>query len=112
MGHEALVKRKVKELLNTRGAYWFMPTTWGYGKSGVPDFVVCYRGVFVAIETKSGDEQPTLLQKRNLADIIKRGGVAIVINEYNLKDLNEVFDKLDSSPDQSVAGFGWTSTPT
>ena len=112
MTSQGILKRKVKDLLITKGSYWFVTNDSDNIKQGVPDIIACYRGVFIAIETKSGNEQPTQLQQKILADIIKAGGVAIVINDFNLKDLNEVFEKLDLLPDQNVAGFGWTVAPT
>jgi hypothetical protein len=50
MTPEAKVKKKVVDVLKKNGAYYFFPATGGYGRSGVPDIVSCYRGVFVAIE--------------------------------------------------------------
>lgn len=36
---EGKVKKRVKEILDAMDAYYFMPTTAGYGRSGVPDIV-------------------------------------------------------------------------
>ncbi len=38
---EKKVKDKVKKMLVEVGAYYFMPATGGYGRSGVPDLVAC-----------------------------------------------------------------------
>ena len=59
----------------------------GYGNSGVPDFVVCHNGRFVAIEAKAGRNEPTALQWKNLRDITNAGGTALVVNEENLHDV-------------------------
>jgi hypothetical protein len=56
----------------------------GYGRSGVPDIIACYKGRFIAIECKSGDNKPTLLQLRNIEDIKRTEGYAIVVNESNI----------------------------
>ena len=53
MTPEAKVKKKVTEQLKKLGAYYFYPVTGGYGRSGVPDIVVCHRGNFFAFECKS-----------------------------------------------------------
>jgi Holliday junction resolvase len=84
MTPEAKVKKKVVELLKHSGAYYFQPVTGGFGRSGVPDLVACYKGKFIGIECKSGDKKPTALQLKNLDDIKKEGGVALVINEDNI----------------------------
>jgi len=89
MTPEAKVKKKVVEQLKSLRAYYFFPATGGYGKSGVPDIVGCYEGVFFGIECKAGKNQPTALQERNLIEISKAGGVAVVINEDNVHMVTE-----------------------
>jgi hypothetical protein len=86
---EAKVKKKVKDVLKELGAYYVMPMTGGYGKSGAPDFLVCWSGMFFGVECKAGNNTATELQLRNLHDIREAGGAAIVINEDNV-------DKLDA----------------
>jgi hypothetical protein len=65
---EKKVKNKVVALLKERGAYYFFPATYGMGRSGVPDMVVCYKG-FIGVECKAGNNKPTALQLRELAAI-------------------------------------------
>jgi hypothetical protein len=84
---EGKVKTKVRAELMRRSIYHFMPATGGYGRSGVPDIVGCYRGCFFAIETKAGNNKPTALQERELKQIRDDGGIAFVINENNLDEL-------------------------
>lgn len=87
MTPEAKVKKKVVAVLKNHGAYYFYPVTGGYGRSGVPDIVGCYRGVFFGIECKAGRNKPTPLQQQNLDDISKQGGLALVINESNVEEV-------------------------
>jgi Holliday junction resolvase len=84
---ENKVKKKVKKILDDLGAYHFSPMATGYGRSGVPDIIACYKGKFIGIECKSGDNKPTLLQLRNIDDIKRNQGLAIVINEANIESL-------------------------
>lgn len=89
---EGKVKAAIKKLLDENNIYYFMPATGGYGRSGVPDIVGCYRGIFFAIETKAGTNKPTALQERELKRIRDAGGMACVINENNLDELIAWFD--------------------
>ena len=89
MTPEAKVKAKVKTILKDVGAYYAMPSTGGYGSSGVPDFLVCHSGKFIGIECKAGAGKTTALQDKNLRDIEKSGGVTFVINEDNIHLLKE-----------------------
>ena len=84
---ESKVKKQVKKILDDLGAYHFSPMMDGYGRSGVPDIIACYKGKFIGIECKAGDNKPTLLQLRNIDDIKRNQGLAIVINEGNIESL-------------------------
>ena len=78
---EHAVKQAVKKELDKAGVYYFMPAANGYGRAGIPDFVCCVNGRFLALECKAGRKQPTALQDRELNRIIAAGGTALVINE-------------------------------
>ena len=93
---EAKVKAKVVAILKAHEAYFFYPVTGGYGASGVPDIVGCYQGRFFAIECKAGKNIPTALQERNLAQIKKCGGYALVINEDNIEQVTSMLDEIES----------------
>lgn len=91
---EKKVKDKVRKMLTESGAYHFMPATHGYGTSGVPDIVGCYKGRMFAIECKAGDNKPTALQMKNLAAISAAGGYTEVINEENLADVTNMLARI------------------
>lgn len=84
---EAKVKKKVKDILTKVNCYYFCPATGGYGKSGVPDFVVCFQGHFIGIECKAGNNKPTALQQNEMRKIELNEGSVCVINEDNVADL-------------------------
>jgi len=81
---EAKVKAKIKTILKEHNVYYAMPIGSGYGNAGVPDFLCCVNGNFVAIEAKAGKGKPTALQEKNLRDIKESNGLALVINEDNI----------------------------
>jgi penicillin-binding protein-related factor A (putative recombinase) len=87
MTPEAAVKKKVVQQLKLLDAYYFYPVTGGYGRSGVPDIVGCYKGKFFAIECKAGTNKPTPLQELNITQIKQSGGIALVVNEENINDV-------------------------
>jgi len=91
---EKKVKDKCVKLLKAYDVYYFFPATHGYGRSGVPDIICCITGKFVAIECKAGDNKPTALQEKEMADIRKQGGITVVINESNLTLLENLLKKL------------------
>jgi len=87
---EAKVKKVVAQQLREIKAYYFYPATGGYGKSGVPDIVGCYKGKFFGIECKAGKNKPTALQEKNLKDITESGGIALVVNEANMHNITKL----------------------
>lgn len=81
---EAKVKKQIRAILDGYGAYYAMPIGSGYGNSGVPDFLVCYKGWFIGIEAKAGKGKTTALQEFNLDKIKKAGGMTLVVNEETI----------------------------
>lgn len=95
MTPEGKVKAKVKAILKAAGAYYAMPQTGGYGHSGVPDFLICWRGQFIGIECKARGNQPTALQEQQIKQIRSAGGRAWVVNEANVEQLRKELDRED-----------------
>ena len=96
MTPEAKVKKKIVAVLKQHKAYFFYPVTGGYGRSGVPDIIVCYNGRFIGIECKAGTNKPTPLQEKNLKDIQAAGGVSLVVNEDNISTVGEILQHLSN----------------
>jgi Holliday junction resolvase len=90
MTPEAKVKAKLYKIMKEWGVYYFSPQTGGYGRSGVPDIICCYKGRFIAIECKAGKNKPTPLQEAEMEKIRTAQGVAAVINEDNIDLLEQI----------------------
>jgi Holliday junction resolvase len=78
---ESKVKTKIRAILKEHGVYYAMPMGTGYGNSGVPDFLCCVNGYFLAIEAKAGKGKATALQVKNINAIHDCGGQAWIVNE-------------------------------
>lgn len=96
MTPEKKVKNSVVKILKEEypDAYYFYPVMGGYGASGIPDIVGCYWGRFFAIECKAGKGKTTALQDKNIAQIKKSLGRAVVVNEDNLNDVRVMLNEL------------------
>ena len=81
---EGKVKEKIKKFLKLNDIYFTMPFTAGYGASGVPDILVCYKGRFIGIECKAQGNTPTTLQAEHMRRIRLGGGMAVVVDENNV----------------------------
>ena len=91
---ESKVKAAVKRWLIAKGAWYCMPMGTGFGNSGVPDFVCCLGGKFLAIETKAPGKRSntTVLQKRQIAAIHEAGGDVFVVDDVS--QLDEFFEEV------------------
>lgn len=95
---EVKVKKKLVAQLKALGAYYFYPVTGGYGASGVPDVICCYKGRFFGFECKAGKNQPTTLQNINIEAIRNAGGHALVVNEENVGVMTQYLVGVTNDP--------------
>jgi hypothetical protein len=80
---EGKVKDDIKKWLRDRGAWFYMPVQNGMGVTGIPDFVCCLGGAFIAIEAKAPGKRANVSpnQEHQIAAIHKAGGAAIVVDD-------------------------------
>jgi len=94
---EGRVKADIKKFLKREGfiaagepipeggcaGWYYMPVQNGMGVVGIPDFICCWSGAFLAIEAKAPGKQngTTANQKNRLAEIISADGVALVVDD-------------------------------
>lgn len=95
---EAAVVAAVRRVVLARGG-WIV-NVLPSGETGIPDLLACYRGHFIAIETKH-PRGGTVRAKQafHLERIRRAGGIAIVV-----RDTQNVVDVLDGI-DIGTAGF-------
>lgn len=97
MTPEAKVKDKIKKILKAHNVYYAMPMGTGYGNAGVPDFLCCVDGYFVAIEAKAGNGTTTALQDKNLRQIKEGKGFVFVVSEKNIDVFEESIKRIVGS---------------
>lgn len=109
MTPEGEVKKKLKADLEAHGiipaskvqkylasgekfeGWYYMPVQGLYAVKGVPDFIVCYRGRFVAIEAKAPGKGTSPNQDDQIEAIIQAGGRCFVID--NVSSLAELYEE-------------------
>src|SRR5262245_3638451 len=60
---------------------------------GISDLITCYRGYFIAIETKTPAGKTSVKQERFLESVRKAGGYAIVAR--NVADVQSLIESID-----------------
>lgn len=94
---ERAVKVRVKKLLESykENVWFFMPYMTGMGRAGIPDFIICCKGHFIAVETKAEPtSKPTPMQERELAAIRAANGTVLIIHSGNIQELAEILNDL------------------
>jgi Holliday junction resolvase hjc len=107
--NESHVKAATKKLLDKHGWFWWMPPASQYGRSGLSDIMAVKTGMFMAIETKFGSNNPTPLQLGYLESIRAHDHFAFVVRETSLDALGRFLDYLDQSI--AIAARGSVPSP-
>ena len=95
MTPEGKVKAEIKKVLDSCMVWYFCPAANGYGRVGIPDFICCVNGHFLAIEAKANStKQLTAPQEREIARIHQHGGVAMVVNSVDMTMLKDAVARL------------------
>jgi len=94
---EASLTKKVKDFLDSfpKHELWYYKASDRF-TSGVPDFIVCYRGEFVAIELKDTNKKPKPIQEYTMRCIDNAQGCTIWTD--NFEDVKNFFKNLHLKP--------------
>jgi len=95
---ESALQRAVQRLVKERGGYALKIHGSEFQPASV-DLLICYRGLFLGLETKVPGKKPTPLQTHILDLINKAGGVAFWAD--NIFDVKKQLDEIDSWFDDS-----------
>jgi hypothetical protein len=103
MTPEGRVKEAVKRWLKERGVWYYMPVQNGMGVTGIPDFVCCWHGRFMAIETKAPGKRANVSanKERHITGFWKAGGVAIMVDD--VAQLNNLEDECKNQANELSA---------
>jgi hypothetical protein len=104
---EGRVKAAVKKVLDNKEKfgtmYQYWPVPAGYG-SPTLDCIVCYRGLFIGIETKAPGKHPTPRQELTIADMVSAGAITLVIDTTETSRLERVLEQIrDRRPETQGA---------
>lgn len=94
--NEGQLTSQIKNYLASKGAYCEKIFGGGFQASGIPDIIVCYRGLFIAIEVKSPTHKGRAsdIQKLKIRRIRECGGIAFITD--NMEDVENIFNSIDN----------------
>ena len=92
---------KVKGYLNQRQIYYEVIWGGGFQASGIPDILMCYKGVFVGLELKVRYNGASELQKAKVEMIRNAGGVGAIVWD-SLEPIKDILTSIDLDDVDSV----------
>ena len=89
MGPEKHFETKIKEFLDSEGAWYVKYFANRNTKSGIPDILACVNGYFVAIEVKAQNGTVKALQEHHLTEIRIAGGFSFALYPSGFEKFTE-----------------------
>jgi Holliday junction resolvase len=94
---ESDIQSKVIKFVEAKGGY--VVKIVSSSKAGKADLIVCYLGLFIAIEMKKPGEDPEPLQIYNQKKVRKSGGISII--GRSVGDVKLLLDSLGKHTDST-----------
>ena len=95
MTPEGKVKAKFDAMVKATPAWQFSPQAGPFGRSGIPDRILCANGKFIGVEVKANSKKkPTALQLGCKKSIEAAGGKWFLV--YDDATIAEVKDFIDA----------------
>lgn len=95
MTSEKVIETKIKNYLESLGAYKIKIHGSNFMEPGIPDIIGCYKGTFIGIEVKAPGklDGQSEQQKTHQRNIIKAQGLCVCTD--NLEDVKNLIKKID-----------------
>ena len=91
---ESGFQRSIQREIAKRGGYCVKQHGSMITAVGIPDLLVCYKGMFIALEAKVDNNKPSKAQGVNLRNILKAGGFTAVV--WNIKEVKAILNFIDN----------------
>ena len=107
------VKPKVRKLLTKHGWFWWGSTANGFGQTGIADICAIKDGMFMAVETKFGRNDPTPMQMAFIYSVRAGNHFGFIVRETTVDAFATFLEYLDRSiavaakgkiPDATIGG--------
>lgn len=90
---EKEIQKKIIEYLNKNGAYSVKSIVTN--RSGSPDIICCFNGLFVALEVKTEKGIISKLQEYHQKEILKSGGRALIVR--SVEEVKALIEELKAT---------------
>ena len=94
MASEKNFENQVKKWLKEHGAWYVKTWSNGIQRSGIPDLLICWKGRFIGLELKAENGRASELQKHEVEQIRKAGGIALIVRPSDFDELKNFLLKM------------------
>jgi Holliday junction resolvase len=94
---ETRLQRQIQDILKREGAFVFKVHGSEYMMAGLPDLVVCYRGLFIGLEVKMQEGHQSARQIYVESQIRDAGGISLVVR--SVRDVLAILARVDAQLD-------------
>jgi hypothetical protein len=98
---ESKLSRRIMQMVRARGGWCFKVHASEYTTAGVPDIIICYKGYFIAFETKMPDGRLSEIQEYRIKRIERAEGIVYV--PRSVADATAALDDIDALIDDANA---------
>lgn len=91
---EKRFEEQVKKWLKEHNAWYVKTWSNGIQRAGIPDLIICWKGRFIGLELKAENGRPSELQKREVDQIKKAGGIAMILYPSGFEDFKKLLMNL------------------
>ena len=90
---EGSLQERIQRLIERRGGY--VHKNWGsmISEPGVADLTVCYKGVYLALETKVDNNTPSRAQGIHCRKVQKSGGITAIV--WSIEEVKTILQCID-----------------
>lgn len=98
MAQEKNFENRIKKWLDHEKIWYVKYFANGYTKKGIPDILACVNGRFVGIEVKAENGIVAPLQTYQKTQIIRSGGVSIIVRPSQFEDFKTLILSIKNDP--------------
>lgn len=102
---ETSLQERIQKLIERRGGY--VKKNWGNMTSepGIADLTFCYKGLYIALEVKVDDNEPTKAQGIHARLVQKANGITAAV--WSVKEAEKILDVIDRYCEETLVGLSF-----
>lgn len=90
---ETYLQQRIQRIIEKRGGYCHKNHGSMISEPGIADITCCYKGIYIALECKIGDNKPSPQQGVHSRKVWKAGGMSFIV--WSTEQVEQILDTID-----------------